>query len=118
MTRRIDRISAQLKSEISDIITRELNDPRIGFVTITSVKVSNDLRHARVYVTVLGDNKIKAETLAGLRSASRFIRGEIGHRLRIKFIPHIKFEIDTSLEKTTNVLNTLDKLMKEREGEK
>jgi len=118
MTRRIDRISAQLKSEISDIIARELNDPRIGFVTITSVKVSNDLRHARVYVTVLGDTRTRDETLKGLRSASGFIRGEIGHRLRIKFIPDIKFELDTSVERTANVLNTLDKLMKEREGEK
>lgn len=113
--KRIERIGVQIKSEISDIIAKQLNDPRIGFVTVTTVKVSEDLRHARVYVSVLGDRDTKNQTLMGLKSASGFIRGEIGHRLRIKFIPDIIFELDTAIEEAEHVIEMLDKIGK---GEK
>ena len=111
--KRIDRIGDQIRVEISDIIARRLNDPRIGFVTITAVEVSEDLRHARVFVSVYGDEKVKIQTMKGLDSASGFIRGEVGHRLRIKFIPDITFKLDTSMEKAEHVLGILEEIEKE-----
>lgn len=105
--KRIERIGDQIRGEVSDIIARRLNDPRIGFVTVTAVEVSEDLRHAKVFVSVYGDDKVKIQTMKGLKSASGFIRGEIGHRLKIKFTPEIIFKLDTSLEKAEHVLGIL-----------
>lgn len=112
MTKRTERVGDQIRSEISDIITRRLNDPRIGFVTVTAVEVSEDLRHAKVFVSVYGDDKAKIQTMKGLKSASGFIRGEIGHRLRIKFTPEIVFKLDTSMEKAEHILAILEEIEK------
>jgi ribosome-binding factor A len=110
--KRVERIGDQIRSEISDMIVRRLNDPRIGFVTITAVEVSEDLRHAKVFVSVYGDEKAKIQTMEGLESASGFIRGEIGHRLKIKFTPDILFKLDTSMDKADEVLSILDEINK------
>ena len=110
--KRTDRIGDQIRSEIADIIARRLNDPRIGFVTVTAVEVSEDLRHAKVFVSVYGDEKAKDQTMKGLKSASGLIKGEIGHRLKIKFTPDISFRLDTSLDKAEHVLNILDEIEK------
>lgn len=112
MTKRTERVGDQIRSEISDIIARRLNDPRIGFVTVTAVEVSEDLRHAKVFVSVYGDDKVKIQTMKGLKSASGFIRGEIGHRLRIKFTPEIVFNLDTSMEKAEHILSILEEIEK------
>lgn len=112
MTKRTERVGDQIRSEISDIIARRLNDPRIGFVTVTAVEVSEDLRHAKVFVSVYGDDKVKIQTMKGLKSASGFIRGEIGHRLRIKFTPEIVFKLDTSMEKAEHILGILEEIEK------
>ncbi len=111
--KRIDRIGDQIRVEISDIIARRLNDPRIGFVTVTSVEVSEDLRHAKVFVSVFGDDRTKAETMQGLKSASGFIKGEVGHRLTMKFTPKLMFLLDESLDKAEHVLSILSELEKE-----
>lgn len=113
--RRIERIGNQIRSEISDIIARRLNDPRIGFVTVTAVEVSEDLRHAKVFVSIYGDEKVKIQTMKGLKSASGLIRGEIGHRVRIKFTPELTFIMDTSMEKAEHIISILEGLDK---GEK
>lgn len=110
--KRVERIGDQIRSEISDMLVRRLNDPRIGFVTITAVEVSEDLRHAKVFVSVYGDEKAKIQTMEGLKSASGFIRGEIGHRLKIKFTPEILFKLDTSMDKADEVLSILDEINK------
>ncbi|MDI6829651.1 MAG: 30S ribosome-binding factor RbfA, partial [Armatimonadota bacterium] len=78
MPDRLERVKELLKSEISEIIRREIKDPRLGFVTITDAEVSKDLRHAKIYVSVLGDEQQKQETLNILQAAAGFIRGEFG----------------------------------------
>ena len=113
--KRTDRIGDQIRSEIADIIARRLNDPRIGFVTVTAVEVTDDLRHATVFVSVYGDETTKIQTMKGLKSASGLIRGEVGHRLRIRFIPDITFKLDTSIEEAEHVIGILDEIGK---GEK
>ncbi len=110
--KRTERIGDQIKSEVSDIIARRLNDPRIGFVTVTAVEVSEDLRHARVFVSVYGDEKVKDQTMKGLKSAAGFIRGEVGHRLSIKFTPEIVFKLDRSMEKAEHILGILEEIGK------
>lgn len=98
MSRRIDRVEEACKEELSEILQRETKDPRIGFVTITEVKVSPDLRRARVYVSVLGTEKEVAESFAGLESARGYLRSHLGRHLRLKFLPEIEFVHDNVTE--------------------
>lgn len=107
---RIAKVNALIKSEISDIISRKIKDPRVGSVTITSVDVSKDLRVAKVFVSVYGDDEAKKKTLAGLTSAAGFVHNELKKRLRIKIIPHIVFKIDTSIEYGVYISKLIDKL--------
>jgi len=114
--RRTDRLGDQIRAEIADIIAKKLKDPRVGFVTVTSVDVSADLRHAKVYVSILGDEKTQTETMKGLNSASGFVRGEIGRRIKIKFTPDIVFRLDSSLEQAAHVLDILGHIKKEEDN--
>jgi ribosome-binding factor A len=112
---RIKRVNQLIKEEICDIIMRKMKDPRVGFVTVTQVKVSPDLRFAKVYVTLLGDAESKRRGMEGLRSAVRFIRGEIGRRVRLKYTPEILFEFDQSIEQSSRVAALIERLRKEGE---
>ena len=96
-TRRQQKVADLIQAEISNIILRKLKDPRLGFLTITGVKMSPDLRHARVYFSTIGDQERVDTALAGLRSAARFIRGEIGRSLDLKYCPEFAFHFDESL---------------------
>jgi len=87
---------------------KEIKDPRIGFITIVGVDVSNDLKDVEVYVTHYGSQPDRDKSLAGLRSASGFIEGEIGRRLHMRLVPKIKFSYDEKIEKAINVLKILD----------
>jgi ribosome-binding factor A len=98
MQHRPDRVAHELKNEISVIIARELHDPRVGLATVTDAKVSPDLRHARVYVSVYGPPEEQQETLAALNHAAGFIRRAIGSRLRLRRSPEIVFTFDESVE--------------------
>lgn len=93
------RIAELLREEISEIIAYELNDRRIRPVTITHVKVSSDMRHARVYVSLLGSRQEADETIRQLNHAAGFIRSQLYPRLTMRFIPHLTFHFDDSLEK-------------------
>lgn len=95
---RANRVAEEIKKVIGDIITRKLKDPRIGFVTITDVEVTGDLQQAKIFLTVLGDQKEDQETLAGLEKAKGFIRSEIGKHIRLRKTPEILFEIDKTIE--------------------
>ncbi|AQQ53715.1 30S ribosome-binding factor RbfA [Planococcus lenghuensis] len=97
MTMRSNRVAEQMKKELSDIISRKLKDPRIGFVTVTDVEVTGDLQQATVYISVLGDEKQQEETLLGLSKSKGFIRSEIGQRIRLRKTPELLFEFDTSV---------------------
>lgn len=86
-----------MKKELGEIITRKIKDPRIGFVTVTDVHVTGDLQQATVYISVLGDEEQKENTLKGLDKAKGFIRSEIGQRIRLRKTPEISFEFDESI---------------------
>ncbi len=115
--RRVERVSALIRREISELLMRGIHDERVrgGMVSITEVEVSGDLQHCKIYVSIFGDQVQIHEVLAGLDSASGFIRGEIGRRLQMRRSPEIIFKLDKGLEKGSSVINLLDKLKGERE---
>lgn len=116
MTRRASRISESIRREISTMLQqKEIKDPRIGFVTIVGVEVSNDLREVKVYITHYGKKSDRDKSLEGLKSAGGFIKREIGRRLGLRLVPNIKFSYDEKLEKTMNVLKIIDSFHSDEE---
>src|SRR6516164_2541188 len=114
--RRIDRIEEQLRIELSEIIEREIHDPRIGLTTVTAVKVSPDLHHGRVFVTVLGDDNQRKKALEGLRSAASFVRRSLSKRLHhLRRIPELTFDYDAAIEKGMRIEKLLDEIKHEDE---
>ena len=101
--KRTDRINEQLRQEISLLVRDAVRDPRVGLVTITGVETSPELDHAKVYVTVLGDDEEKEQALQGLRSAASFVRGQLGRRLHMRRIPELHFQIDRVLEEASRI---------------
>ncbi|NGP44087.1 30S ribosome-binding factor RbfA [Bacillaceae bacterium SIJ1] len=95
---RANRVAEQMKKELGDILSRKIKDPRVGFVTVTDVEVSGDLQLSTVYISVLGDDEKKQDTLQGLLKAKGFIRSEIGQRIRLRKTPELTFEFDESIE--------------------
>jgi ribosome-binding factor A len=109
---RADQVGEQVREEIMSIITRELKDPRIGFVSITSVRMSPDLRQARVRVSVLGSPQEKKDSIRGLVSAKGLIRHELGRRLQnLKFSPELRFELDPSIEYSVHIAELLKEVL-------
>ena len=111
--KRSERVSDQMKHEIADILMRKIKDPRIGFVTVTDVEVADDLRNAKVFVSVYGGDK--EETLKGLKSATAFIRLELGRRMRMRFIPELLFRFDATVERGAHIMELLHELDKDKE---
>jgi ribosome-binding factor A len=110
MTQRTERVDELLRQEIGALLAKEVADPRIGFATITDVETSPDLRHAKVWVSVIGQKGDRDETLRALQNAMPFIRHELGRRLRIRRIPDLHVRIDDSAERGTRVLHLLSEL--------
>ena len=109
---RADQVGEQVREEIMLIIRRELKDPRIGFVSITGVRMSPDLRSARVRVSVLGNSEQQNESMAGLVSAKGLIRHELGRRLQnLKFSPELRFELDSSIEYSVHITELLKEVL-------
>lgn len=98
MSIRATRIGEQMKKELGDIIGRKLKDPRIGFITVTDVRVTGDLQNAKVYISVLGNEEQREATLRSLAKAKGFIRSEIGNRIRLRKTPELSFEFDESID--------------------
>jgi ribosome-binding factor A len=96
---RMRRVDEAMREVLSDVLTHELKDPRVGFVTVTDVKTSHDLRHARVFVSVLGDAAAVEASLEGLRSALGFLQGRVGNELRLKNTPALHFIHDDTAER-------------------
>jgi ribosome-binding factor A len=103
-------VGEMLREELTDIIRREVKDPRVGFMSITRVEVPPDLRSARVYVSVLGDDAERVATLTALRSAAGFIRHHLKPRLRMRQIPELDFRDDRSMEYADQITRTLRSL--------
>lgn len=95
---RIEKLQELIKQEMSKMLLKELKDPRIGFVTVTDVEMTGDLREAKIYVSIMGGAEQVKNSLEGLNSALGFIRREIGQRVRLRFTPEISFALDTSLD--------------------
>ncbi|MFA4858592.1 MAG: 30S ribosome-binding factor RbfA [Candidatus Margulisiibacteriota bacterium] len=107
---RLDRVAEFIRAEISTILKKKVNDPRIGFVSFTGVIMSPDLKYAKIFVSVLGDETEKLKTLEGLNSAKSFIRGELGRVLELRLVPELNFVRDDSLEKGDRILDLLSKI--------
>lgn len=116
MTHRAEKVEQFIKEELSEILQREVKDPRIGFVSVTDVEVSVDLRHARIFVSVLGDQDAKTATMAGLESALGYIRRELGQRLQMRYTPDITFKLDESIERGSRVMKLLGEVAKDTHG--
>ena len=114
---RIEKIQELMKQEISQIILRELKDPRIGFVTVTQVEVTGDLREAKVYVSIMGSEEQIKDTWKGLQSSLGFIRREVGQRIRLRVTPDLSFQLDKSLDYSAHIQELLVKIKKEETGE-
>lgn len=107
--RRIDRVGDLVRSTLADIFLKGLADPRVrsGLVTVTDVDVSPDLRHAMVWVSIIGDEQAQADALAGLAAAAGFLRRELGQRISTKYTPALRFQRDKSAEEGAWVETTL-----------
>jgi ribosome-binding factor A len=111
VSRRTDRINGLLRQEISRLLSRDLNDPRLsGVVSITRVETSSDLRVSRVYVSVLGGSDDKDSVLKGISSAGGFIRREMRDRLSLRYIPDLRFALDESMEEAQHIQGLMDHL--------
>lgn len=110
MSQRTERVDELLRQEIGSIITRDVADPRVGFATITSVETTADLRHAKVWISVIGQPAEREATVAALRRAMPFVRRELGTRLRIRRIPDLHVHLDDTAERGTRVLQLLSEL--------
>lgn len=107
---RLSKLSEQIKKEISSIIQNEIKDPRVPMLTsVVNVEVTKDLRYGKVFVSVFGDEEKKTKCIEGLKSASGYIRKEVGSRMNIRYIPELIFEIDRSIEYGMHI----DKVIKE-----
>nr|WP_295970380.1 30S ribosome-binding factor RbfA [uncultured Bacillus sp.] len=113
MSVRANRVGEQMKKELGEIIGRKIKDPRIGFVTVTDVQVTGDLQQATVYISVLGDEKQRENTLIGLAKAKGFIRSEIGQRIRLRKTPEILFEFDESVDYGNRIESLLNQIHKD-----
>ena len=109
MTERMRRVNEALKEVLSESIG-ELKDPRIGFVTVTGVEASPDLRQATVYVSVLGDERKRGATLAGLQSAHGVLQSKVNRELRLKRTPQLSFEYDPTIERGVRLSRLIDEL--------
>jgi ribosome-binding factor A len=105
--RRVDRVNALLQRELATLISEELNDPRIAFPTVTSVETTSDLKTAKVYVSVLGNDDAVTSTMHALNEARPYIRREVGERTDLRFVPEIEFVSDTSAARAARISKLL-----------
>jgi len=116
-SRRVERVASLIKREVSQMLMVGIKDDRVGagMVSITDVDVSGDLQHAKIFVSIYGTDEARAETMAGLKAATGFVRSELGQRIRLRRTPEILFKEDRSVERGTRVLSLINQLSRERE---
>ena len=111
MTRRIERVNNLIRQEISELLQRQVKDPRLGsFVAVTEVSTSPDLRYAKIFVSHVGTDEEKRETLSALTAASGFFRSGLARHLRLRRIPELSFQWDDSIERGVHLLQLIDKV--------
>jgi ribosome-binding factor A len=114
-TTRQQKVQELLVQEISDIVRNEVRDPRVGFVTITDAQVTPDLRHARVFFSVLGETEKQAETATALNRAAGFIRSEFARRAQMRYVPDLRFEFDQAMEHGLRISQLLEQVRQDDE---
>ncbi|HEX75500.1 MAG TPA: 30S ribosome-binding factor RbfA [Dehalococcoidia bacterium] len=108
MTRRTERVSNLIRQEISELLRQQINDPRLNsFISVTKVSTSRDLRHAKVFVSTLGNEASKSEISQGFTAASGFLRRELARRLRLRHVPELSFHFDDSIDRGAEVLRLI-----------
>jgi ribosome-binding factor A len=114
--RRVSRVAELIKREVSQMLLNGIKDDRVGsgMVSVTDVDVSGDLQHAKIYVSIYGTEEAKAATMAGLKSATGYVRSELGARVRLRRTPEVIFIEDLSIERGTKVLSLLNRLQDQR----
>jgi ribosome-binding factor A len=115
--RRISQVASLIKREVSQMLLHGIKDNRvgIGMVSVTDVDVSGDLQHAKIFVSIYGTDEVRTQTMAGLKSATGYVRSELGHRIRLRRTPEVVFIEDRSLERGTQIISLLNKLSQERQ---
>lgn len=116
-SRRVSRVASLIQQEVSQMVQHEIKDDRVGagMVSVTDVDVSGDLQHAKIFVSIYGTDKARAETMAGLKSATGYIRRELGQRVRLRRTPELVFIEDRGLERGDRMLALLNQLSEERQ---
>ena len=117
MSRRVDRVNELLRLEISQLLARQVKDPRLsGVITITEVRAAPDLRTALVLVSVMGDDETKKTALAGIQSAAKFMRRELRDRVSLRYVPFLSFTLDESLETSDRLMGMLNQIHLDQSG--
>jgi ribosome-binding factor A len=109
-SRRPQRLALQIQQEVSLMLARDMKDRRVGFVTVTGVQLTPDLRHARIFISMMGSESEKEESLEALNHATGWVRHELGQRIRMRFIPEIVFQMDTSQEYGDHIDRLIDEI--------
>lgn len=117
MSRRSERVQEALRREVSILINEELRDPRVGFITVTRATITEDLRNAVIFYSVLGDEKTKEVAKKGLRSALPFLRSEIANRLKLRYAPEVRLRYDETMAYSQRIEDTLRKIKEEKKEE-
>ena len=115
--RRVERVAALIRREVSELLVTGIKDERVslGMVSITNVDVAGDLQHCKIFVSVYGSAEVQQQALEGLRSASNYVKGELGRRLNMRRTPEVIFQLDRGIEKGTSVLGLLNQLDEQRQ---
>ena len=117
-SRRVARVSASIKREVSQMIMNDIKDERVGagMVSVTDVDVAGDLQHAKIFVSIYGTDEVKAETMAGLKASEGYVRRQLGQRMSLRRTPEVTFKEDRSFDLASNVINVLNQISAEREA--
>ncbi|PKM41941.1 MAG: ribosome-binding factor A [Firmicutes bacterium HGW-Firmicutes-8] len=113
---RANRVAEEIKREITKMLRDEIKDPRVGFVTVTGVEVTPDIRYAKVFISIYGDDESKVQSLKAMESAKGFVRSELGKRMRLRYTPEVSFKFDPSIEYGARIMKLLADV-KETENE-
>jgi len=115
MSTRQEKVQELLREEISDILRKEFKDPRLGFITITGAEITSDLKHAKVFVSVLGTDEERAANMKILKNAEHFVRQAFGKRIKMKVLPEIDFRLDTSADQGIKIFELLEQIKHDEE---
>jgi ribosome-binding factor A len=116
-SRRVERVASLIRREISELLVGGIKDERVsqGMVSVTNVEVAGDLQHCKIFVSVFGTEDDRSQAIAGLKSATPYVKGELGRRLKMRRTPELVFVLDRGIERGTSVLGLLNQLERERQ---